>query len=82
MGRRYSAQEAGEDSRRAKEISDGDVQCSTHTRNGSAGMPLVCMPKPLEAPELEKHHVDVNALVQVEHDARFLATTPMLGLEK
>lgn len=42
------------------------MQCSAHTRNGSAGMPLVCMPKPLEAPELEKHHVDVNALVRLE----------------
>jgi hypothetical protein len=31
--------------------------------HGSAGMPLVCMP--LGTFELEKHHVDVNALPRV-----------------
>lgn len=61
--RLYFAKETGEDSRRPRN-SDRDVHCSAHTCHGSAGMPLVCMPMPLEALELEKHHVNVNALAE------------------
>lgn len=57
------------------------MQCSAHTRNGSAGMPLVCMPKPLEAPELEKHHVDVNALVMSKNDGLIFLNSDA-GLEE